>query len=510
MIPMIDLFAGPGGLGEGFSSLRDKDGKPIFQSILSIERDEQAHRTLRLRAYLRKILKSDGKVPSVYIRYMQNHDEETFQELISFKPRFWKQSGEEALLAELREGDDTYVKIARERLERWRRKYGDGPLVIIGGPPCQAYSLAGRSRRAHDVAFDKDVKHTLYKCYLSFIEVLKPDMFVMENVKGLLSATHNGHEMFSRIVSDMEGADYEIRSLVTDAPENPRDYVVRAEEYGIPQTRHRVILLGVRNDLNVKTTTLVKRGKVGLGEVLTGIPKIRSAFSRRNNNLEGANWASYIDSAAERLLETDEGKEIAPALERVLSSYPPRKDERTEITSDHGIYDSWYRGRLGNKKVLTSHLARAHLASDLDRYLFCAAYAEVKGVPPRLDEFPKQLLPNHKNVQGVETGSFKFNDRFRVQVVDSPSTTITSHIAKDGHHFIHPDPVQCRSLTVREAARLQTFPDDYLFEGNRTSQYTQVGNAVPPMLAQQIAIIVAKALGTEPVGSFMGFRSESA
>ena len=360
------------------------------------------------------------------------------------------------------------------------------------------------------MAFDKDVKHTLYKCYLSFIEVLKPDMFVMENVKGLLSATHNGHEMFSRIVSDMEGADYEIRSLVTDAPENPRDYVVRAEEYGIPQTRHRVILLGVRNDLNVKTTTLVKRGKVGLGEVLTGIPKIRSAFSRRNNNLEGANWASYIDSAAERLLETDEGKEIAPALERVLSSYPPRKDERTEITSDHGIYDSWYRGRLGNKKVLTSHLARAHLASDLDRYLFCAAYAEVKGVPPRLDEFPKQLLPNHKNVQGVETGSFKFNDRFRVQVVDSPSTTITSHIAKDGHHFIHPDPVQCRSLTVREAARLQTFPDDYLFEGNRTSQYTQVGNAVPPMLAQQIAIIVAKALGTEPVGSFMGFRSESA
>mgnify|MGYP002275890356 CR=1 FL=1 len=441
---------------------------------------------------------------------MQNHDEEAFQELVSYRPRFWKQSGEEALLAELREGDDTHVNIARKRLASWRKKYGDGPLVIIGGPPCQAYSLAGRSRRAHDADFDKDEKHTLYKCYLSFIEALKPDMFVMENVKGLLSATHNGHEMFSRIVSDMEGAGYEIRSLVTETPETPRDYVVRAEDYGIPQTRHRVILLGVRNDLDVETMTLTMRGKVSLGEALTGVPKIRSGFSKRSNNPEEASWTSYIDSAAERLLETNEGKEIAPALERVLSSHPPRKDERTEITSGNGIYDSWYRGRLGNKKVLTSHVARAHLASDLDRYLFCAAYAEVKGIPPRLDDFPKQLLPNHRNVQEVEAGSFKFNDRFRVQVADSPSTTITSHIAKDGHHYIHPDPVQCRSLTVREAARLQTFPDDYFFEGNRTSQYTQVGNAVPPMLAQQIAVVVANALGVEPVGFFKAFKPESA
>lgn len=510
MIPMIDLFAGPGGLGEGFSSLRDESGKPIFQSILSIERDEQAHRTLRLRAYLRKILKSDGKVPSIYVRYMQIHDEKTFQELVSYRPRLWKQSGEEAILAELREGDDTHVTIARNRLERWRKKYGDDPLVIIGGPPCQAYSLAGRSRRAHDEDFDKDVKHTLYKCYLSFIEALKPEMFVMENVKGLLSATHDGHEMFSRIVLDMESAGYEIRSLVTETPESSRDYVVRAEDYGIPQTRHRVILLGVRNDLNIETMTLTKRGKVSLGEALAGIPKIRSDFSKRNNNPEEANWTTYIDSAAKRLLETNEGKEIAPALERVLSSHPPRKDEKTEVTSDCGVYNSWYRGRLGKKKVLAGHVARAHLASDLDRYLFCAAYAEVKGIPPRLDDFPRQLLPNHRNVQGVEMGSFKFNDRFRVQVADSPSTTITSHISKDGHHYIHPDPVQCRSLTVREAARLQTFPDDYLFEGNRTSQYTQVGNAVPPMLAQQIAVVVAKALGMEPIGSFQGFKPESA
>ena len=306
MIPMIDLFAGPGGLGEGFSSLRDEMEKPIFQSILSIECDEQAHRTLRLRAYLRKILKSDGKVPSIYIKYMQEHDEKSFQELISFKPRLWKQSDKEALLAKLKEGDNTHVDIAKKRLKNWRKKHGCGPLVIIGGPPCQAYSLAGRSRRAHDESFENDEKHTLYKCYLSFIEALKPDIFVMENVKGLLSATHDGHEMFSRIVADMEGAGYEIRSLVTESPESPRDYVVRAEDYGIPQTRHRVILLGVRKGLGIETTVLEKKRRVSLEEALTGIPKIRSGFSKRNNSSEITSWAAYVDSAAKRLLETNE------------------------------------------------------------------------------------------------------------------------------------------------------------------------------------------------------------
>lgn len=133
------------------------------------------------------------------------------------------------------------------------------------------------------------------------------------------------------------------------------------------------------------------------------------------------------------------------------------------------------------------------MPSDLARYLFCSCYAATKSRSPRLTDFPKQLLPAHRNLDhGVKDACFA--DRFRVQLSGSPSTTITSHISKDGHYYIHDDPRQCRSLSVREAARLQTFPDDYFFEGNQTQQYHQVGNAVPPLLARQLAEVVSAAI----------------
>ena len=137
-----------------------------------------------------------------------------------------------------------------------------------------------------------------------------------------------------------------------------------------------------------------------------------------------------------------------------------------------------------------NHATRSHIRADLHRYFFVAAFGCVHGRSPLLNDFPKALLPNHENVAEALRET-KFNDRFRVQIANRPATTITSHISKDGHYFIHPDPAQCRSLTVREAARLQTFPDNYFFEGPRTQQYHQVGNAVPPLLACQIAGIVA-------------------
>jgi DNA (cytosine-5)-methyltransferase 1 len=139
------------------------------------------------------------------------------------------------------------------------------------------------------------------------------------------------------------------------------------------------------------------------------------------------------------------------------------------------------------------------MASDLRRYLYAATFAQEVGRSPKLADFPASLLPDHQNVHEGRRGKM-FSDRFRVQLADNVSTTITSHISKDGHYFIHYDPVQCRSLTVREAARLQTFPDNYFFAGPRTEQYHQIGNAVPPKLAEQIAGIVAEVLASVTVG----------
>lgn len=157
-----------------------------------------------------------------------------------------------------------------------------------------------------------------------------------------------------------------------------------------------------------------------------------------------------------------------------------------------GYAHEWYRPT--GFQFLLNHTSRGHICGDLHRYIFAAAWADAHGASPTLGDLPKQLLPKHANAQkAVDEGGY-FNDRFRVQVAGRPSTTITSHISKDGHYYIHYDAAQCRSLTVREAARLQTFPDDYFFCGPRTEQYRQVGNAVPPLAAIQIASVVARLL----------------
>lgn len=365
------------------------------------------------------------------------------------------------------------------------------PWVLIGGPPCQAYSLAGRSRRANDAEFEKDKKHFLYREYLHIIATFAPPVFVMENVKGLLSSTNSGERMFDMIKSDLEHPtpelEYEIHSLTVDADLDrlkPTDYIIRAEEYGVPQKRHRVILLGIRKGFftdNLRVGKLEKREVVRLRDAIGGMPRLRSGISpaRLDNP---ADWEAIRSEMTSAFGDVDRPTRASDALDR-----GSRSVEAPVAPSLDATYNAWITD--SRVRAVIQHEARSHMVEDLKRYWFAAARAEMDAVSPKLRHFPPALQPNHKN---ASSESRPFEDRFRVQVWDKPSTTVVSHIAKDGHYYIHPDADQMRSLTVREAARLQSFPDNYFFMGNRTQQYHQVGNAVPPLLANQIAQVVAR------------------
>lgn len=523
-IPVIDLFAGPGGLAEGFSSVV-QNNKRVFKIKLSIEKDEEAHKTLLLRSFCRQF--PPGKLPDEYYRAIEAKNtlerERLVEALFEAFPVETEKAKAEAWLCEL--GSD---KFPASEVDKRIANQLDGAKnwVLIGGPPCQAYSLAGRSRVG---GIDpEDIRVFLYKEYLRIIAHHHPSAFVMENVKGLLSAEVNGEKVFDWIKRDLQNPQsvfpesnpvrYRIYSLSTEATDhddnnnpiykNDSDYLIRSEEYGIPQKRHRVILLGIRDDIQIKPQILSKsNGEQILENIIGQLPKLRSGVSRKfikseiilkdgkkkkkriYEPVENSNkqWAeiykrnqSELNQWAEFPIST-----ASKSNRETLSTGAEFVECNDTLDPSNNLYDWYSDPRL---KGVPNHETRTHLQQDLKRYLFATMYTKHFKTFPRMADYArhsKALLPDHENAT-----SGKFADRFRVQVPHQAATTVTSHIAKDGHYFIHYDAEQCRSLTVREAARIQTFPDNYIFCGSRTSQYHQVGNAVPPYLAYQIAKIV--------------------
>lgn len=516
-VPVIDLFAGPGGLGEGFSALEGD----LFRIAISVEMEETAHETLRLRAFFRQF--AVGYVPTTYYEYVRG--EIPLSELQAKHPGEWEKASREAWRAELGVAKHSAV---RDRVdEALGNECDTGEAVLIGGPPCQAYSLVGRSRmrRVQGAEFESDRRHFLYREYLKILADHAPAAFVLENVKGLLSSTHDGEQIFSQIRSDLRQpgralSDFSPRHRNVEytlfplgEPKRPQlalsdepaaeDFLLRAEELGLPQARHRVIIVGIRSDRVERARRafgpLLKAagGSTPLTKVLHGMPSLRSGLSRESDS--DSAWEQTIRSAATRLLRSTRAltEGMADELERVRGNVRTPADKRggrfVPTTRSAPLYEpSWFVD--ANLQGVLNHETRGHMRDDLTRYLFASTFGRVEKRSPQLADLPQGLLPRHENVQEALAGNL-FSDRFRVQVAGRPSTTITSHISKDGHYYIHPDPLQCRSLTVREAARLQTFPDNYFFEGPRTKQYTQVGNAVPPLLARRVAEVVAKALG---------------
>jgi len=410
---VVDLFAGAGGLSEGFF-------RTGYRYISHIEMDRYASMTLETREVYHA-LKTNG-MEDVYYSYILG--EISREELLSEGGRFV--DSDTIIRAEIsEENEKALIKRIREKMRSCNLKKVD---IIIGGPPCQPYSIVGRGRNSEKMK--KDPRNYLYRHYLSFIKHFRPHVFVFENVPGIKSA-RNG-QIYRDFLSRAEKLGYRVKDKTLDA----RDFFVL-------QKRQRVIFIGWREEYNLEYP----------------------AFTPIEHD--------YTVSC-------------------LLDDLPPLNPrEGTESPQEFLCPPSEYLRKSGirtKKDILIQHRARGHNERDREIYRYVITVWNTERRRVRYDELPEHLK-THRNRKS-------FEDRFKVVAPDLKyAQSITAHISKDGHYYIHPDNKQARSITVREAARIQSFPDNYKFEGPRTSQYTQIGNAVPPLMAERIACEIKKMLG---------------
>lgn len=516
-VALIDVFAGCGGFSEGFVSYRK--GQHSFDLALAIDSDIAAHNTHLLRTFYHQF----KDVPDDY--YAVLRQSMTVDQLYTSYEEQASSAQKKVLHHELgkdRKADEEVLAAIPEKISACK------DWVLIGGPPCQAYSVAGRARNKGIDGYqsEEDHRHFLYREYLKIIASHWPTVFVMENVPGILSAKvgKNTDPMWHQILEDLtdppgalgmteyagEYDGYRLYSLVTPwkgtdlfgKPNlKPEDYVVKCERYGVPQARHRVFIMGVRSDITVEPSQLVPHdSSVTCGSVLDDLPPLRSGLSKIEDS--DNNWLALMRD----LLDAgwwdqvhDDKQTYSQARQAIDKLSPPANGRGGQYVTWPGAAAAQVPSHLHEWYVDTkmtgvcNHMSKAHMESDVHRYVFAASHSKAGNDKLQLKHFPDALLPDHENVKSKKSdkkGEDDFVDRFSVVKPDIPARTIVSHIRKDGHYYIHPDARQARSLTVREAARVQTFPDNFYFPGSRTDQYRQVGNAVPPYLARQIAALV--------------------
>ena len=413
-IPVVDLFAGAGGLGEGFSGLQ-QDGLHPFAVRLAVESDRTAHQTLELRAFFRQF--TPAEVPEEYYQHLRN--EISRAQLFAAYPKQACAAERQTWCVTLGEKSLSTTEIDA----RIREATNGSPLwVLVGGPPCQAYSLAGRARNKSKAGYraEEDHRHFLYLEYLRILKEHRPPVFLMENVKGMLSARVNGESMFNRILGDLQNPDkafgdapsiasYRIYSLSTkfrgfdlfgESESAPADYVVECERFGIPQNRHRVLLLGVRQDIRIDPGVLQpSHSRPTVSDVIADLPKVRAGLSSRSaRGREKRSDASRWRDTLERALaapwakpgssDTEAFRKTRQLLMRVVENLTvPRAGEGGEAivgcpyTGPSYEPDWYYDPRL---KAVCNHATRDHMASDLHRYLWAACYAQENKVSPRV------------------------------------------------------------------------------------------------------------------------------
>lgn len=408
---IIDLFSGAGGLTEGF---RNKN----FEILGHVEMNEAACETLKLRDVFYWLKSRNNLKP--YLDFLnQKITKNDLFDLVDSKilNKTLHKTLDEQTLGEIFQSFDSML--AGKKL--------DG---VIGGPPCQAYSTIGRARNAPKKATDKRIY--LYKYYIEFLKRYKPRFFVFENVKGLKSFLDlDGKPLLPKMQSEFEASGYSLGVKT-----------IKMSEYGVPQTRERIIIYGV--------------------------PK---------------QCKSQIDLFYRHLRQT---KEPAATVEEVFADLP-RLSSGEEVNKYSCLPNDFIKQnyRSINNVPLTQNISRPNRKIDLEIYRQ-VVQAKRKGENLKYDDLPATLQTHkHKDV---------FLDRFKALDFAKPAYTIVAHIAKDGHHYIHPDISQNRSITLREAARLQGFPDDYYFETSRTQAFIQIGNAVPPIFSKKIAHSILKTI----------------
>jgi DNA (cytosine-5)-methyltransferase 1 len=442
-LKILDLFAGAGGLSLGFEKFNDQIGSQIYELIGAVEINHDACETLRINH------------PNLAVDDVNNR---------------------------IFEGDLTSSEIHNKVIQSISRI---GVDIIIGGPPCQSFSTIGtRSGRwVEDKKFQNDKRDLLFMEYIALVQQLKPLFVVLENVDGIRSKKDEfGQTYLSRIINELENLGYRF-----NIEENKEKYLrLNAADFGVPQIRNRIFLVGNRIDIpllppipthydpSIYPDGLDDRLPwVTLRDAIGDLPKLQAHFTK--SNITTSEWEKRKKENETR----NNGADEIPFDKIHFLQHYNSLDKKGKKFLDFVC-------NLHNP-VLRYHRARDQQASDIELFKKMPEGATAKDIV----EGPKELRVLRKLIR-YDMESFK--DKYRKQQWNRPSTTIFAHLERDGNRFIHPDGSQARTFTVREAARIQSFPDDYLFAGELKNRFRQIGNAVPPLLALAIAESIYRSL----------------